>query len=118
MSDTEKIYAKRKALVAHCWEQYQVKKDPRWLAEICTELPFFEHPEVGAEIARLLAKPSKGFHKRDQIFEQTRRSEIRKLWSLWKGTDTDVAVRGKIAEIYFGDDEKAENRVLKIIEAK
>ena len=115
MSDADAIYAKRKALVAHCWKQYQVKKDPRWLAEICTELPFFEHPEVGAEIARLLAKR---FHKRDDIYEQTRRTEIRKLWSLWKGTDTDVAVREKIAEIYFSDDEKAENRILKIIEAK
>jgi hypothetical protein len=115
MSDAEIIYAKRKALVAHCWKQYQVKKDPRWLAEICTELPFFEHPEVGAEIARLLAKR---FHKVDQIFEQTRRAEVIKLWQLLEGTDTHRAVYDKIADILYDSDHEAREKIRKIIEAK
>ena len=115
MSDAETIYAKRKALVAHCWERYQVKKDPRWLAEICTELPFFEHPEVGAEIARLLAKR---FHKRDDIYEQTRRAEVLKLWQLLEGTDTDRAVYDKIADILYDSDHEAREKIRKIIEAK
>ena len=115
MSDADAIYAKRKALVAHCWKQYQVKKDPRWLAEICTELPFFEHPEVGEEIARLLTKR---FHKIDQIFEQTRRAEVKKLWQLLEGTDTDRAVYDKIADILYDSDHEAREKIRKIIEAK
>ena len=110
--DKEQLYAKRKALVKHCWEQYQVKKDPRWLAEICDNLPFFEYPEVGAEISRLL---SSKFHKRNQIDEQTMRSEIQKLWEMLEGTDTDRAIYQKIANIYFGNDEGASVRIRKIV---
>ena len=108
----EKLYAKRKALVKNCWEQYQIKKDPRWLAEICDNLPFFEYPEVGAEISRLL---SSKFHKRNQIDEQTMRLEIQKLWEMLEGTDTDRAIYQKIASIYFGKNEGASERVRKII---
>ena len=108
----EQLYAKRKALVKHCWEQYQVKKDPRWLAEICDNLPFFEYPEVGAEISRRL---SKNFHKVNKIDDQTMRSEIKKLWEIWENTDTDRAIYQRIASIYFGDDKASEDRVRKIV---
>ena len=47
-------YDQRKALVAEQWHKYQALKDPKHLAVICRELPFFDHPEVGDEIAKLL----------------------------------------------------------------
>jgi hypothetical protein len=50
------IYERRKAMVEEYWQKYQVSKNPEHLAIICKELPFFEHPEVGNEIARLLLK--------------------------------------------------------------
>ena len=50
------IYERRKAMVEEYWKKYQDSKDPKHLAIICKELPFFEHPEVGNEIAKLLLK--------------------------------------------------------------
>ena len=50
------IYERRKAMVEEYWQKYQASKDPEHLAIICKELPFFEHPEVGNELARLLLK--------------------------------------------------------------
>ena len=47
-------YEQRKALVTEQWQKYQASKNPKHLAVICQELPFFEHPEVGEEIAKLL----------------------------------------------------------------
>ena len=47
-------YDQRKALVAEQWHKYQALKDPKHLAVICRGLPFFDHPEVGDEIAKLL----------------------------------------------------------------
>ena len=47
-------YDQRKALVAEQWALYQTSKNPQHLATICKDLPFFEHPEVGEEIANLL----------------------------------------------------------------
>ena len=41
-------------LVENFWKKYQIDKDPKWLAEICLNVPFFDHPEVGEEIAKLL----------------------------------------------------------------
>ena len=49
-------YERRKALVAEQWAKYQETKDPECLAVVCRELPFFEHPEVGNEIANLLTQ--------------------------------------------------------------
>ena len=49
-------YERRKALVSEQWRSYQETKNPRYLATICRELPFFDHPEVGEEIASLLLK--------------------------------------------------------------
>ena len=47
-------YDQHKALVSEEWRNYQETKDPKHLATICKELPFFDHPEVGEEIAKLL----------------------------------------------------------------
>ena len=49
-------YERRKALVSEQWRSYQETKNPKYLATICRELPFFDHPEVGEEIASLLLK--------------------------------------------------------------
>ena len=49
-------YKRRKALVSEQWRSYQETKNPKYLATICRELPFFDHPEVGEEIASLLLK--------------------------------------------------------------
>ena len=46
----------RKTLVSEEWRNYQETKDPKHLAAICKELPFFDHPEVGEEIAKLLLR--------------------------------------------------------------
>ncbi len=47
-------YDQRKALVSEQWALYQTSKNLKHLATICKEVPFFEHPEVGEEIANLL----------------------------------------------------------------
>ena len=49
-------YEQRKTLVSEQWRSYQETKNPKYLATICRELPFFDHPEVGKEIAMLLLK--------------------------------------------------------------
>ena len=53
-NQTQSVYNRRKALVAKQWAEYQETKNPVHLAVICRELPFFDHPEVGEEIAKLL----------------------------------------------------------------
>ena len=49
-------YDQRTALVSEEWRNYKETKDPKHLAIVCRELPFFGHPEVGEEIAKLLLK--------------------------------------------------------------
>jgi hypothetical protein len=51
---SKKSFMENRALVANLWKQYQIDKDPKWLAEISLNVPFFDHPEVGKEIAKLL----------------------------------------------------------------
>ena len=58
---SKKSFLENQALVENLWTQYQKNKDPKWLAEICLNVPFFDHPEVGKEIAKLLDSQ---FHKR------------------------------------------------------
>ena len=57
-SPPEKLsqYDHRRALVSEEWRNYKETKDPKHLAIVCRELPFFGHPEVGEEIAKLLLK--------------------------------------------------------------
>ena len=51
---SRKSFIENQNLVENLWKQYQIDKDPKWLAEICLNVPFFDHPEVGKEIAKLL----------------------------------------------------------------
>ena len=51
---SRKSFIENQNLVENLWKQYQVDRDPKWLAEICLNVPFFNHPEVGEEIAKLL----------------------------------------------------------------
>lgn len=112
--DKQRSYAVNKGLVEHLWGKYQSKKDPRWLAEICLNVPFFDNPQVGVEIALRLEKL---FPKKDDIFEQTMRSEIWRIWKMWQGTDKDVVIRQRIADIYFFGNENGAERVRGIIRA-
>ncbi len=51
---SRKSFEENQNLVENLWNQYQIDKDPKWLAEICLNVPFFDHPEVGKEVAKLL----------------------------------------------------------------
>ena len=57
-----KSFIENQNLVESLWKQYQIDNDPKWLAEICLNVPFFDHPEVGKEIAKLLEGQ---FHKKN-----------------------------------------------------
>ena len=50
----KKTYSENQAMVEKLWKQYQKDNNPKWLADICLNVPFFDHPEVGQEIASLL----------------------------------------------------------------
>ena len=50
----KKSFDENQAIVEKLWKQYQKDSDPKWLADICLNVPFFDHPEVGKEIAKLL----------------------------------------------------------------
>ena len=49
-------YSENQANVEKLWKQYHKDNNPKWLAEICLNVPFFDHPEVGKEIAKLIKK--------------------------------------------------------------
>ena len=51
---SRKSFIENQNLVENLWKHYQIDKDPKWLAEICLNVPFFDNPEVGKEIAKLL----------------------------------------------------------------
>ena len=51
---SRKSFIENQNLVENLWKQYQRDKNPKWLAEICLNVPFFDHSEVGEEIAKLL----------------------------------------------------------------
>ena len=55
-------------LVENLWKQYQIHKDPKWLAEISLNVPFFDHPEVGKEMAKLIKKDCLVIHLLSPIF--------------------------------------------------
>ncbi len=60
---SKKSFIENQNLVEKLWKQYQSDKNPKWLAEICLNVPFFDHPEVGEEIAKLLESQ---FRKKNQ----------------------------------------------------
>ena len=53
---SRKSFIENQNVVENLWKQYQIDKDPKWLAEICLNVPFFDHSEVGKEIAKLIKK--------------------------------------------------------------
>ena len=53
---SKKSYSENQAIVEKFWKQYQKDNNPKWLAEICLNVPFFDHPEVAEELARLIKK--------------------------------------------------------------
>ena len=90
------IYNDRKAFVERKWEQYLKTTnvngdagDYRLLAEICLELPFFEHPEVGEEICRILIKtnPKKKQDYQKVLKHQRQKDQILRIWDDWKSGD-------------------------------
>ena len=60
---SRKSFIENQNVVENLWKQYQIDKDPKWLAEICLNVPFFDNPEVGKEIAKLLESL---FNKKNQ----------------------------------------------------
>ena len=53
---SKKSYSENQATIEKLWKQYQKDYNRKWLADICLNVPFFEHPEVGKEIAKLIKK--------------------------------------------------------------
>ena len=53
---SKKSYSENQAIIENLWKQYQKDNNRKWLADICLNVPFFEHPEVGKEIAKLIKK--------------------------------------------------------------
>ena len=70
---SRKSFIENQNLVENFWKQYQIDKDPKWLAEICLNVPFFDHPEVGKEIAKLLEGQ---FKKRTTINEKNLKKDL------------------------------------------
>ena len=53
---SKKSYSENQATIEKLWKQYQKDYNRKWVADICLNVPFFEHPEVGKEIAKLIKK--------------------------------------------------------------
>ena len=46
----------KKKLMTDLWLKYKKTKDIKFLIEACHEAPFFDNPDMGKEIAKILAK--------------------------------------------------------------
>ena len=46
----KKTYSENQAMVEKLWKQYQKDNNPKWLADICLNVPFFDHPPKIAKI--------------------------------------------------------------------
>ena len=64
----KKSYSENQAIVEKLWKQYQKDNNPKWLADICLNVPFFDHPEVGKEMAKLIKKDCLVIHLLSPIF--------------------------------------------------
>ena len=71
---SRKSFIENQNLVENLWKQYQIDKDPKWLAEICRNVPFFDYPEVGKEIAKLLEGQ---FHKQNYKNKKLKKTNIK-----------------------------------------
>ena len=60
---SRKSFIENQNVVENLWKQYQIDKDPKWLAEICLNVPFFDNPEVVKAISKLLEGQ---FHEKNQ----------------------------------------------------
>ena len=47
-------FSENQAFVEKLWKKYKKDNNPKWLADICIKVHFFDHPEVGKEIAKLV----------------------------------------------------------------
>ena len=65
---SKQSYSENQANVEKLWNQYQKDNNPKWLAEICLTVPFFDHPEVGKEMAKLIKKDCLVIHLLSPIF--------------------------------------------------
>ena len=71
---SRKSFIENQGLVENLWKQYQNDKNPKWLAEICLNVPFFDYPEVGKEIAKLLEGQ---FHKQNYKNKKLKKTNIK-----------------------------------------
>ena len=71
---SRKSFIENQNLVENLWRHYQSDKNPKWLAEICLNIPFFDHPEVGKEIAKLLERQ---FHKQNYKNKKLKKTNIK-----------------------------------------
>ena len=46
---SKKSNSENKANVEKLWKQYQKDNNPKWLAKICLNIPFFDHPGIGKD---------------------------------------------------------------------
>jgi len=97
--DKELSYRYHKSFIQLEFANYKKNGDRRHLANICREVPFFDEPEVGEEIARLLTL-DRALPKLKKIVGTERALEEARLkhyWEARKGRAADQAVFQSIA---------------------
>ena len=65
---SKKSYSENQAIIEKLWKQYQKDNNRKWLADICLNVPFFDHPEVVKEMAKLIKKDCLVIHLLSPIF--------------------------------------------------
>ena len=46
---SKKTNSENQAIIEKLWKQYQKDINPKQLAEICLNVPLFDHPEIGKD---------------------------------------------------------------------
>ena len=46
---SKKTNSENQAIIEKLWKQYQKDNNPKWLAKICLNIPFFDHPGIGKD---------------------------------------------------------------------
>ncbi len=114
--EPQKLYDDRKAFVKNEWMHYKDTGDRQHLANICEKLPFFEHPEVGLEIAKLLTQPTLSrFPQKRGLDEALRRGMLKFYYENWIGLEDDQVVYKAIADKLDWSGEGVEKRVQEAI---
>ena len=110
------LYDERKAFVKNEWMHYKDTGDRQHLANICEKLPFFEQPEVGLEIAKLLTQPTLSrFPKKRGLDEALRQGMLKFFYENWIGLEDDQVVYKAIADKLDWSGEGVEKRVQEAI---